>query len=143
MKNIDASVRNDAMNCFVCGTNNAIGLKIEFILSEKGCTGNFTPKKEHSGFDNVTHGGIVFSILDDAMANWFYLQGASGFTAKSEIRYRNAMPIGVAVAIKCQFVKKKGKLVQLQSHASDMVSNMVYAESEASFILTDEGNLKI
>ncbi len=131
------------MNCFVCGTENIIGLKIKFKLHENGCAGIFTSRKEHSGFDNVTHGGIVFSILDDAMANWFHLQGASGFTAKSEIRYRNAMPIGAQVAIKCQFLKKKGKLIQLESHVSDMESDVVYAESQASFILTDEGNLKL
>lgn len=143
MKNTGVVARNDAMNCFVCGTENIIGLKIKFTLSKNGCTGNFTPRKEHSGFDNVTHGGIVFSILDDAMANWFYLQGASGFTAKSEIRYRNAMPIGVSVAVQCQFLKKKGKLIQLKSHVSNIASNIVYAESQASFILTDEGNLKL
>jgi acyl-coenzyme A thioesterase PaaI-like protein len=125
----------EANHCFVCGPENPIGLKIIFQLTEKGCIGEYTPLKEHSGFNGVTHGGIVFAILDDVMANWFYLQGGSGYTAKSEIRYREPMPIGVAVKLECEIVKEKGRLVQLQSRASNKQTNTVYAEADASFIL--------
>jgi len=78
----------------------------------------------------------VFAVLDDVMANWFYLQGGYGYTAKSEIRYREPMPIGVAVKIECEVVKEKRRLVQLKSWATDKKTNTIYAEADASFMLS-------
>jgi hypothetical protein len=32
----------------------------------------------------MTHGGLIYSALDDVMANWLFLQGARGHTAKCD-----------------------------------------------------------
>jgi hypothetical protein len=135
------STRTDANGCFVCGPDNPRGLQLTFSLADGRCTGEFTSLVEHAGFDGVTHGGIVFAVLDDAMANWFFLQGARGFTAKSEIRYRLAMPIGATASIQCELLKRKGRLIQLKAHARDVDTAANFAESEASFMLDDFGNL--
>ncbi len=132
-----AGARDDASHCFVCGPDNPIGLRLRFTLDGNYCRGSFTSRPEHVGFDGVTHGGIVFAVLDDVMANWFYLQGARGYTAKSEIRYREAMPIGATAALECELVRHKGRLVQLSARAVDATSGTTYAESDASFMLDD------
>ncbi len=137
MKRKSVTSRTEADHCFVCGPENPIGLKINFRLTTKGCAGDYTPRKEHSGFNGVTHGGIVFAILDDVMANWFYLQGGYGHTAKSEIRYRAPMPVGVTVKLECEVVKERGRLIQLKSWATDKLSGKVYAEADASFMLSE------
>ncbi len=133
--------RGDATHCFVCGPHNPIGLKLAFKVEGEHCRGEFTSRDEHVGFDGVTHGGIVFSVLDDAMANWFFLQGARGFTAKAEIRYRAPMPVGATATIECTVVKRKGRLLQLEASAADKASGTVFAESSASFMLEDGGPL--
>lgn len=131
--------RGDARHCFVCGPDNPIGLKLAFTVEGEHCHGEFTSGAAHAGFDGVTHGGIVFSVLDDAMANWFFLQGARGFTAKAEIRYRAPMPVGATASIECTVVRRKGRLVQLEARAQDKRSHVVFAESSASFMLEDGG----
>ena len=133
--------RGDARFCFVCGPANPIGLKLDFLLDGEHCRGEFTSRAEHAGFDGVTHGGIVFSVLDDAMANWFFLQGARGYTAKAEIRFRAPMAVGATAAIDCAVVKRKGRLVQLEARATDKHSGTLLAESSASFMLEDAGRL--
>ena len=133
--------RGDATHCFVCGPHNPIGLKLAFKVEGEHCRGEFTSRDEHVGFDGVTHGGIVFSVLDDAMANWFFLQGARGFTAKAEIRYRAPMPVGATATIECTVVKRKGRLLQLEASAADKASGTVFAESSASFMLEVGGPL--
>lgn len=130
-----AEARDDASHCFVCGPLNPIGLKLKFRLEDGRCLGEFTSAPEHAGFDGVTHGGIVFAVMDDAMANWFFLQGARGFTAKSEIRYRAPLPVGVGVNIECEMTRHKGRLLRLGSVVRGQADNTVYAESEASFML--------
>ena len=99
MTNQPMASRTDADHCFVCGIDNPIGLKISFSLTEKGCIGEYTGLKELSGFNGVTLGGIVFAVVDYVIAYWFFLQGGYGYTAKSEISFREPMPIGVAVEI--------------------------------------------
>jgi len=133
--------RSDADHCFVCGPMNPIGLKLRFSVQGNQSTGKFISTREHAGFDGVTHGGIIFSVLDDAMANWFFLQGARGYTARSEIRYREPMPIGATATIDCEVVARKGRLVKLKARAINLQSGNVIAECDGSFILKEFGQL--
>lgn len=133
--------RGDADNCFVCGQHNPIGLRIAFTLDGEVCRGRFTPGPNHAGFDQVTHGGIVFSALDDVMANWLFLQGARGFTAKCEIRYRQPLPVGTEVALSCRLKQRKGRLMQLESTAERVDDGSLVASAEASFMVDDFGRL--
>ena len=96
--------------CFVCGPDNPIGLKVRFRLEEDLCLAEFTPDERHAGYRDVTHGGIVFSLLDDVMANWLWLKGIVCFTAKADVRYRAELPIGTAVRLEGRCLKRKGTL---------------------------------
>ncbi len=130
-------VRRDAQYCFVCGPENPHGLQVVFRLENSVCRGRFTPATHHAGFETVTHGGIVFSVLDDAMANWFFLQGARGFTAKCDIRYREPLPVGTEIEIEATLKLRKRRLVVLTSRATRCDNQHVVAEAEASFMLDD------
>jgi acyl-coenzyme A thioesterase PaaI-like protein len=139
--NASERARGDADHCFVCGPDNPIGLRVAFRLDEGRCVGRFTPGEHHAGFDRVTHGGIVFSLLDDTMANWLFLQGARGFTAKCEIRYRQPLPVGTEVEGAARLKQRKGRLVVLESQLARVDDGSVVASAEASFMLDDFGNL--
>lgn len=130
--------RSDADHCFVCGTENPIGLKIPFVFEQGVCRGAFTPTENHVGFDGVTHGGIIFSVLDDLMANWLFLQQGRGYTAKCEIRYRDPLPVGERIKVECRLTKRKGRLLQLASTATRDDGKLV-AEAQASFMIDDFG----
>ncbi len=133
--------RADANHCFVCGPYNPIGLKVVFAMRDDACHGSFTPGELHAGFDGVTHGGIVFSLLDDVMANWLFLQGARAFTAKCEIRYRQQLPVGTPVALECRLKQRKQRLVVLESSARRIDDGTTVATAEASFMVEDFGGL--
>lgn len=132
--------RTDADHCFVCGPKNPIGLRIPFVLDDGVCRGEFVPNVDHAGFDGVTHGGIIFSVLDDLMANWLYLQNGRGFTAKCDIRFRDPLPVGEKIAVECHLKRRKGRLLQLESKALGS-DGRVIAEAEASFMIDDSGDL--
>ena len=133
--------RGDANDCFVCGLHNPIGLRVAFTMDGEICRGRFTPGEHHAGFDRITHGGIVFSVLDDVMANWLFLQGARGFTAKCEIRYRQPLPIGTEIALSCRLKQRKGRLIQLEASAERSDDGSTVASTEASFMVDDFGRL--
>ena len=128
--------RDDANNCFACGPNNSIGLRIKFNLDDEGvCRGEFTPGDDHEGFHGVTHGGIVFAALDDVMANWLFLQGIRGYTARCEIRYREPTPTHTKVLLEGICEKKKSRMVHLRGTAKRADTGAILAETEALFMV--------
>jgi len=133
-----AGLRSDSNHCFVCGPSNPIGLGVQFELRDEVCTAEFTPRPEHMGYDNVTHGGIVFSLLDDVMANWIWLQGEQCFTGKAEIRYRAELPVGTAVRLEGRCLKRKGRLAQMEGKVIRNQDDFVVAEATASFMIANK-----
>jgi len=128
-------VRDDGHNCFVCGPHNAIGLRVKFQLDGDVCRGEFTPGRDHCGYDGITHGGILFSLLDDVMANWLYLKGLRCVTAKCEIRYRNPLPVGCRVLLAGKSLKRKRNVVVMEGLASRADTAEAIAECQASFFI--------
>ncbi len=127
--------RPDADQCFVCGPGNEAGLRVSFRLDGDVCRAEFTPETRHQGYDGVTHGGILFSLLDDVMANWVYLKGQQCFTAKAEIRYRQALPVGTPIRLEGRFVKRKRRLVILEGLAIRQDDDTTVAAATASFMI--------
>ena len=121
-------------HCFVCGPANPIGLGVVFVLDEDVCRGEFTPGPEHMGYDQITHGGIVFSLLDDVMANWVWLQGERCF-AKADIRYRAELPVGTPIRLEGRCVKRKGRLAQMEGKLIRKADDFIVAEASGAFMI--------
>jgi acyl-coenzyme A thioesterase PaaI-like protein len=124
-----------ANNCFVCGPDNPIGLRVKFRIEDGVCRGEFTPRDQHRGYDKVTHGGIVFSLLDDVMANWLWLQGYVCFTARADVRYRAHLPIGTPVRLEGRCVRRKARLAVMEGKVIRQDTNEVVAEASGSFMM--------
>lgn len=134
-----SEIRNDGDNCFVCGKANPLGLKLTFRLEENICRSEFTPADDHCGFDGVTHGGIIFSALDDVMANWIYLNGIRAYTAKCEIRYKGYLPTGTPVLLEGHCEKNRGRLIVMHGKMTRADTGEMVAETEASFMVESTG----
>jgi acyl-coenzyme A thioesterase PaaI-like protein len=128
----------EAKMCFACGTENPVGLRIRFVLHEGICTGEFRPTVNHVGYENTVHGGIIFSALDDVMANVLYLQNIKAHTARCEIRYRQALAVGDTIFLKGWIESRRKRLVQLKGEAR-LVDGTLIADSEASFMTAQAG----
>lgn len=128
------SLEHVSNGCFVCGPGNPIGLKLKFRLEDDVCRSEFTSDSRHVGYKDVTHGGIVFSLLDDVMANWLWLQGVQCFTAKADIRYRAQLPVGVPVNLEGRCLKRKARLALMEGKVIRQDNEEVVAEATASFM---------
>jgi acyl-coenzyme A thioesterase PaaI-like protein len=130
--------RLDGSSCFVCGPNNPIGLRLKFCMDGAVCRAEFTPDKHHVGFDGMIHGGILYSALDDVMANWLYLQGARGHTARCEIRYRAPLAVGDSIQLEGRLISRKTRLAIMEGKALSAASGTVIAEARGSFMIVDQ-----
>ena len=120
--------------CFVCGPGNPIGLGVQFRLENDICIAEFTPRDEHMGYPGVTHGGILFSLLDDVMANWWFLKGVRCFTAKADIRYRAETPIGTPLRLEGRCTRQKGRLAIMAGEVQRAEDGYVFAEATGHFM---------
>ncbi len=124
-----------ATMCFACGVDNPIGLNIRFDVEGDRCSAEFTPTENHVGYENTVHGGIIFSCLDDVMANIMYQQKRVAHTAKCDIRYRQPLQVGQTVVLSGWIESERRRLVVLKSEARLKENDSLVAAAEASFIL--------
>jgi acyl-coenzyme A thioesterase PaaI-like protein len=128
-------LRTDANGCFVCGPANQDGLQVVFRVEDSICRAEYTPPAKFCGFDGVTHGGILFSLLDDVMANWLFLQGERAYTGKCEIRFRATAPTGQRILLEGELLNRKGRIANLQGRAIHADTGKLLAEATATFIV--------
>ena len=125
-----------ASECFVCGPDNPTGLQLCFELQDEYCICLFTPGQYHCGYTGITHGGIIFSALDDVMANWLYLQGDQAVTAKCNLRYKAPLPTGTPTHLKSWCIRRKGRLAMMAAEMRRVDTHEIIAECDATFMLT-------
>ena len=82
----------------------------------------------------MTHGGIVYSLLDDVMANYHFLQGRVAVTARMQVRYAASLPIGTTVAVEARQIESKGRLRVMQASARMVGSDQLVASAEGRFM---------
>ena len=120
-------------HCFVCGPANPIGLGVTFVLDADVCRGEFTPRPEHMGYDQVTHGGSSAC----RMMLWLMglVQGERCFTAKADIRYRAELPVGTPIRLEGRCIKLKGRFAQKEGKLISKADDFVVAEASGAFMI--------
>jgi len=99
--------------CFACSQENPIGLKLKPIHDGEKVTAEFTAGKFHQGWDDVVHGGILYTLLDEVTAYAMLCHGIEfGVTAKSEIRFKQIAPINEPIQASAWVTKLTKWLVE-------------------------------
>lgn len=137
-KKVAKRPRSDANRCFVCGPDNPNGLQIHFRMDGELCRAQYTPTPDQCGYDDVVHGGILFSLLDDVMANCLFLQGMRAYTAKCEIRFRAPAQTGERLLLEGELLNRSGRRAKLVGRARRAADNKVVAETEGTFIIVPD-----
>ena len=97
--------------CFVCGINNAFGLKSNFYELEDGqFMSVFKPEEEHQGYPGRLHGGVAATILDETIGRAIMVAGADniwGVTIDLSLKYRKPVPLDEEVRVLATVVSDK------------------------------------
>lgn len=110
-------VKNSAQ-CFGCGPTNSAGLQLQFQLSPAGrLETRFTPRDIHGGWEGVFHGGLMATLLDEAMLAQLYLRGVEAATAHLEVRYAEAARLGEEILVHAWETGRRGRLHQMEATA--------------------------
>jgi len=107
--------------CFVCGEKNPIGLKLRLKTdAERGESAAEVSFAEHfQGWAGIVHGGLVATVLDEAL---IYAAGAKGIkcvTGEITVRYVKPASTATPYALKGRFIEDKGRIVRAESFLLD------------------------
>ena len=123
-------------NCFLCGSDNNSGLKLEFYCDKttKEISTEYLPAQQFAGLGNILHGGIQTGILDEIMG-WatFVHTGEMAVTSKININFlKPAYICNKKLKAICRVVSHEGKQVNLVATLSDWEGN-ICTEASGTF----------
>jgi acyl-coenzyme A thioesterase PaaI-like protein len=123
----------DDGRCFACGPLNPDGLHLEFVPIEDGARAQTVLPARFQGWRGTAHGGIVMTLLDEAMAHACGFLGERGVTAAMDLRFRSPVPIGEPVAVTAHVKWKRKNVIALEA-AVTLADGTVLATAEGSFV---------
>jgi len=100
--------------CFVCGLRNVNGLQVKFFSDGiSACRAEITIDERFQSFPKMAHGGIVASLLDEALTR-APLAGDPMrlfYTGKLEVRYRQPTPLLEPLQLIGRVQRDRGRVV--------------------------------
>ncbi|MFP4661305.1 MAG: PaaI family thioesterase [Halanaerobiales bacterium] len=121
--------------CFACGKDNPISLGLKFDSIDKNTVStNFTPRIEHQGYEGIIHGGIVSTLLDEAMVTAIIASGIEAVTAELNIRFKEETRLGEKLEVKGYIVKQKSRVIFTEGIVANQNGD-IKARAKAKFMV--------
>jgi uncharacterized protein (TIGR00369 family) len=104
--------------CFACGKENPFGLQVHPDITPDGSQVKIecTPPDHFQGWANIVHGGILSTLLDEAIT---YVGIASfdgpAVTAQLQIRFNRPAPTGRKLIVTANRAKNTRRLIEVQA----------------------------
>ncbi len=122
--------------CFACGTANPIGLNLEFYTDRKKIFSEITLGRYHVGWADITHGGIISTLLDEVMS-WtiLYFKRVFFVTRKIEIKYIKPVQTEVPLVASGSIVScgENDRVITVKGELRDKQNTML-AKSKGEFV---------
>jgi|SRR5208283_1278791 len=120
--------------CFVCGKENPCGLKLSFLSDKGKITATYTSQRMHQGYKDITHGGIITALLDEAMIHAAISLGMAFVTAEICVRFKKPLTVNTETLIEAEITRKSSRLIEASARLLDKDSGDVIAEAHSKLI---------
>ena len=102
--------------CFACGPDHPHGLRLKFHLGPDGtATASLVLGSEWEGPRGIVHGGIVTTLLDEAMAKAVSATGCKTMTAELRVRFRQYAETGERLQVRGWVVRRTTRLMETEA----------------------------
>jgi len=109
-------------------------LKLRFRQEpDHSMAADWTPSSTWEGFQGIIHGGIIATVLDEAMSQAVAAAGIPGLTCRLEVRLRQSIVPGESLSVRGWVVEKRKRRVLVEAEIRD-ANNLERAHSWATFL---------
>lgn len=124
--------------CFACGKDNPDGMHLKFTIDRerKHFISSFRLSKRFTGPPGYCHGGIIATILDDAMSKLNKLRDVIAATSQLKIEYLKPVPLRTPLRVESRELKKSGRRL---IHRAEILNQegTVLARGRGVFVIID------
>ena len=124
--------------CFGCGPSNPGGLQLKFVLGPGGdsyvC--EFELSAQFGGPPGHAHGGVVATIMDEAMSKANRLRSRVALTRRIEIDYLRPVPLGRPLIVEGRSGSVRGRASYNRAELRNS-EGVVLARSRGKFLVVD------
>ena len=124
--------------CFACGKDNPDGMHLNFTLDRerKHFVSSFRLSKRFTGPPGYCHGGIIATILDDAMSKLNKQRDVIAATSQLKIEYLKPVPLRTPLRVESRELKKRGRRL---IHRAEILNEegTVLARGRGVFVIVD------
>ncbi|HEX3358823.1 MAG TPA: PaaI family thioesterase [Tepidisphaeraceae bacterium] len=118
--------------CLVCGPNNPLGLKLNLLVEESSgiVRAEYTPGEYTIGFERVVHGGMIATVIDEAMV-WAATWRMKRFCLCGEltVRFRQGAAPGQFLKIEAIVETSRPRLVETAGKIFDASGKLLITAS--------------
>src|SRR5437762_14242317 len=124
--------------CFACGKNNPEGMRLRFTYDEeRDCfVCRFRLGKRYTGPPGHCHGGIIATILDDAMSKLSKLRDVIAATSRMTVEYVRPVPLYKPLRVESRELSKRGRRLTRAAEIMDE-KGTVLARARGVFVIID------
>jgi uncharacterized protein (TIGR00369 family) len=109
-ENLRLLPNRDGHSCFGCGPTNAHGLRMKFFTDEKSLFSWVKIPGYLCGWDNLAHGGVLSTILDEIMG-WTTIHFSRLFalTHTMTVQFHKPVYVGEEIRVEGRVLEVRGK----------------------------------
>lgn len=124
--------------CFGCGQDNPDGMRLKFVLDEEGkrFVSKFRLSGRYVGPPGHAHGGIIATILDEAMGKVNKLRHVIALTKEMTVEYLKPVPLGERLMVEARERSVRGRVHTNVAEIRDSQGELL-ARSRGKFIAID------
>ena len=111
--------------CFGCGKDNPCELKLKFKWDGKQVRAQFTPNKFHQGWAGIIHGGVITTVLDEAMGYVAYYEGIKCVTSSMQTRFKRPLSIDEPIIVTASLTRNARRYVETEAKITLMDGTLV------------------
>ena len=124
--------------CFACGKDNPDGMHLKFTIDRerKHFVSSFRLSKRFTGPPGYCHGGIIATILDDAMSKLNKLRDVIAATSQLKVEYLKPVPLRTPLRVESRELTKRGRRL---IHRAEILNQegTVLARGRGVFVIID------
>ncbi len=129
---------NRANPCFACGEANPRGMHLEFErdAERKRIVGRFRLGAEYQGGPGFIHGGIIATVLDEAMGKVSRFSDVRTVTAELKIDYLRPVPVDEEITVEAFQLERNGRQLLHQGEIRNSAGQLL-ARGQGRFVVVN------